>query len=83
MLTTHAAAAIVQRRVALSKTHTKQNLVPHPQTNWTVVNERVEGLNIRQDLQINLAAIHGREREVLPPNKLYRPQAGWEMDWFG
>lgn len=83
MATRHGPADIVRKRDALSRTHTKQNLVPHPRTNWTVVNETVQGLNIRQELQINLAAIHDREREYLPPNKLYRSLAGWEMDWFG
>lgn len=35
------------------------------------------------DLEIHFLSIHDREREYLPPNRLRRALAGWEMDWFG
>jgi len=37
----------------------------------------------RPDLEITMGAIHNRERENLPLNKLYKPTELWEMDWFG
>lgn len=42
-----------------------------------------EKIKNNADLDIKVLAIHGREREYLPSNKLKRAQAGWEMDWFG
>lgn len=35
------------------------------------------------ELEINLAAIHRRSRENLPPDRLTRVLEGREMDWFG
>jgi hypothetical protein len=37
----------------------------------------------RPDLDFRCQTIYHRSREYLPPNLLYRPKAGWEMDWFG
>ena len=34
-------------------------------------------------LEVSLLAVHGREKEYLPPNRLRRGLQGWEMDWFG
>jgi len=37
-----------------------------------------------RNLAIESRAIHGRNREYLPPNRLRRPWGkGWELDWFG
>ncbi len=66
-----------------------------PQTNWDETLEqtiaRIENEIVRRkgeagrkdDLQLELMAIHGRNREILPPSKLKKPLAGWQMDWFG
>lgn len=35
------------------------------------------------DVEIRSMMIFDREREYLPPNRLRRAIAGWEMDWFG
>jgi hypothetical protein len=74
---------IDQKLEALSKAHTNKRLVHDPYTNWAVVNEEVDAIKVPDGLEISLAAIHNRKREILPPDELYRPEAGWEMDWFG
>ncbi|KAL2064944.1 hypothetical protein VTL71DRAFT_4084 [Oculimacula yallundae] len=38
---------------------------------------------LRDGVQVTVGAIHDRERETLPANKLRRETQGWEMDWFG
>ncbi|KAK0118366.1 hypothetical protein ONS95_012654 [Cadophora gregata] len=40
-------------------------------------------IKLRRGVEIDFCGIHGRERECLPKDKLKRPLAGWEMDWFG
>jgi hypothetical protein len=50
---------------------------------WKEINRRKIEIENNPDLDIRFLSIHNRAREYLPPDKLKRPQAGWEMDWFG
>ncbi|KAG4432956.1 hypothetical protein IFR05_011551 [Cadophora sp. M221] len=40
-------------------------------------------VTLREGVDIEVKAIHGRARGWLAPDKLRRETAGWERDWFG
>lgn len=84
-LINHGSTEIERKGAQLRIAHTNHNLVfsPDPRTNWMVVDEEIPALTTNPEVKFSLQAIHNREREVLPANKMYRPTAGWEMDWFG
>ena len=59
------------------------NLDEFERNAWHTIKEKRSELDVRSALEIQLLAIHDREREYLPSEVLRRPLAGWEMDWFG
>lgn len=48
-----------------------------------VIEEKVGKLENSGSVKIELMSIYGREREVLPPNRVKRGLQGWQLDWFG